>query len=326
MGYHSAGRLKEALTLFEKTLRLRTTKLGREHPDTLTSIGNLAAAYESVERLQEALPFYEETVRLQTAILGPEHPSTLTSMGNLAMGYQAAGRLAEALPLCQATIRLKTAKLGPEHPSTLTSMNNLAATYEAAGRLQEALPQYEETLRLRTAKLGLDHPRTVSTMAGLGATLLQLKAFAKANEVNTEWIGIIERSETPNRSQLARARTSLGESLVGLGRCSEASTHVALALNIAEIEDLEKLRASSIQGAIYAAQENWEKAEPPLIESANALSAQIAKMKILNRWYVPRLRTSHCHVRVLGQAGRCHPMASQARRGECRDRSIAKRK
>ena len=287
-GYKAAGRLKEALTLFEKTLRLQTAKLGPEHPATLTSMNNLASAYVAVGRLQDALPLYEETVRLQTAKLGREHPNTLTSMSNLAMAYKEFGRLADALPLCQETLRLRTAKLGLEHPDTLISMTNLAATYEVAGRLEEAVPLYEETLRLCTAKLGPKDPRTVSTMVGLAATLLQSKAFEKANEVITEWVSIIERSPTPNRGQLARAKTSLAESFVGLARYAEATPQVVSALSMAEIEDLEKLRANSIQGAIFAAQENWQKTEPLLIDTAEALTAKIAEMKILNRWYAPR--------------------------------------
>ena len=44
MGYQAAGKLDKALPLFEETLALMKSKLGPDHPDTLTSMNNLAGA------------------------------------------------------------------------------------------------------------------------------------------------------------------------------------------------------------------------------------------------------------------------------------------
>ncbi|RRR33306.1 tetratricopeptide repeat protein, partial [Schaalia georgiae] len=49
--YRDAGRLDEAIPLFEKVLADSARLLGDNHPDTLTSRGNLAYAYESAGRL-----------------------------------------------------------------------------------------------------------------------------------------------------------------------------------------------------------------------------------------------------------------------------------
>ena len=43
--YQSAGRLGEAIPLYEQVLADRTRVLGPDHPDTLTSRNNLAYAY-----------------------------------------------------------------------------------------------------------------------------------------------------------------------------------------------------------------------------------------------------------------------------------------
>ncbi len=83
----------------EAALRLKKAKLGDEHPDTLTSMNNLAVSYHSAGRLDEAIPLLEETLRLRKAKLGDDHPDTLASMYNLAAGYRSAGRLDEAIPL-----------------------------------------------------------------------------------------------------------------------------------------------------------------------------------------------------------------------------------
>ena len=81
--YQTAGRLHEALPLFERTLADRERLLGPEHPDTLTSRNNLAGAYQDAGRLAEALALSERTLADRERILGPDHPDTLTSRGNL---------------------------------------------------------------------------------------------------------------------------------------------------------------------------------------------------------------------------------------------------
>ena len=59
-------------------------QLGPDHPDTLTSMNNLAVSYAALGRYPDALKLHEETLALRQAKLGPDHPDTLTSMNNLA--------------------------------------------------------------------------------------------------------------------------------------------------------------------------------------------------------------------------------------------------
>ena len=90
--YESAGRLDEAITLYEQVLADRVRLLGPDHPQTLTSRNNLAYAYRSAGRLDQAIPLYEEVLADRVRLLGDDHPQTLTSRNNLAGAYKAAGR------------------------------------------------------------------------------------------------------------------------------------------------------------------------------------------------------------------------------------------
>ena len=63
MAYLAAGRIAEAITLHEATLKLREAKLGPDHPDTLTSRNNLAAAYLAAGRTAEAITLFEATLK-----------------------------------------------------------------------------------------------------------------------------------------------------------------------------------------------------------------------------------------------------------------------
>jgi hypothetical protein len=65
--------------------------LGGDHPDTLASRNNLAAAYVSAGRLGEAVPLFERTLADHERVLGGDHPDTLASRNNLAAAYRWAG-------------------------------------------------------------------------------------------------------------------------------------------------------------------------------------------------------------------------------------------
>ena len=56
------GEAPVAIEVFEKALATCKAKLGPDHPDTLTSMNNLAAAYQAAGKMDKALPLFEETL------------------------------------------------------------------------------------------------------------------------------------------------------------------------------------------------------------------------------------------------------------------------
>ena len=155
--YLAAGRIAEAIPLFEQTLAVRQAMLGPDDPETLTSQNNLASAYQDAGRTAEAIRLYEMNLEVRERLLGPEHPSTLTSQNNLASAYQDAGRAAEAIPLLERTLADRERVLGPDHPDVQTSRKNLAKAYQDAGRAAEATPLLERTMADRKRVLRPDH-------------------------------------------------------------------------------------------------------------------------------------------------------------------------
>ena len=68
----------------------RKIVLGDTHPDTLTSLNNLAILYYKAGlngaqgRYEKAEPLYLECLDKRKAVLGETHPDTLTTQKNLA--------------------------------------------------------------------------------------------------------------------------------------------------------------------------------------------------------------------------------------------------
>ncbi|RKZ52270.1 MAG: hypothetical protein DRR00_08805, partial [Candidatus Parabeggiatoa sp. nov. 3] len=84
---YQKGEAQKAVLYAEKAFNIRKEILGEKHPNTLSSLNNLAFIYQAVGRLNEALPLYEKGYRLSLQVLGEKHPDTLTSLNNLAGIY-----------------------------------------------------------------------------------------------------------------------------------------------------------------------------------------------------------------------------------------------
>ena len=64
-----------------QVIETRKKVLGAEHPDTLTSMANLASTYRNQGRWKEAEELEVQVMEVSKKILGEEHPDTLTSYG-----------------------------------------------------------------------------------------------------------------------------------------------------------------------------------------------------------------------------------------------------
>ena len=152
--------LSRAIEIGTSVLAACAAFLGADHPDTLTSRGNLAKAYELSGDLNRGIRLYEEALVARERVLGADHPDTLASCNNLASAYRSAGNLDRAIPLLEEALVARERVLGADHPDTLASRNNLASAYRSAGDLDRAIPMLEETLIACERALGTDHPST----------------------------------------------------------------------------------------------------------------------------------------------------------------------
>src|SRR5438034_11109425 len=80
------GRWKEAEELKAKEIEICSKVLGAEHPDTLTSMNNLAFTWKGRDRDKEAIALMKECVRLTERVLGSDHP--LTSSSRVALNWR----------------------------------------------------------------------------------------------------------------------------------------------------------------------------------------------------------------------------------------------
>jgi hypothetical protein len=118
--FHHVGSWDEAEKLQVDVMNARKTKLGSDHPDTLTSMANLASTYRNQGRWDEAEKLQVDVMNARKTKLGSDHPHTLTSMANLASTYWNQGRWDEAEKLQVDVMNARKTKLGSDHPDTLS--------------------------------------------------------------------------------------------------------------------------------------------------------------------------------------------------------------
>ena len=182
LGYH-LGDIRRAKQHNEAALDLRQRILGEEHPDTLTSMNNLASTLRQKGDLQGARELQEKELEICRRILGEEHPDTLISMGNLASTLVMQGDLQGARELEEKVLQSRQRILGEEHPHTLTSMGNIAQTLRQQGDLQGARELEEKVLQSRQRIQGEEHPDTLTSMNNLAQTLSQQGDLQGAREL-----------------------------------------------------------------------------------------------------------------------------------------------
>ncbi len=207
--YIQLGEYEVAERLLQHALERRQDVLGSEHPNTLSTINGLAAAFSFERRYDEAEAMRRELVATYQRTLGPEHPATLTSMSNLASTINMQGRHAEAEAMHCETLAIKQAVLTPEHSSTLRSMSGLASAINRQGRNAEAEELFREVVEIQRRVLGLEHPSTLTSMINLANAINQQGRQTEAEELYREVLELRERVLGPQHPFTLAARRNL---------------------------------------------------------------------------------------------------------------------
>ena len=109
------------------------SKLGPDHPDTLTTRHNIAYWTGEVGDAREALRLFTELLPDRERVLGRDHPDTLTTRNNIASWTGEVGDAREALRLFTELLPDQERVLGRDHPDTLTTRNNIAGLDRRGG-------------------------------------------------------------------------------------------------------------------------------------------------------------------------------------------------
>ena len=82
--------------MYQRALEIREQMLGAQHPDTATSLNNLANLYRKQEKYELAEPLYQRAISIFERTFGDEHPNTRAGRRNYVILLRAMGHEEEA--------------------------------------------------------------------------------------------------------------------------------------------------------------------------------------------------------------------------------------
>jgi tetratricopeptide (TPR) repeat protein len=211
-----------ARPLFERALAIREKALGPEHPDTATSLNNLALLLVTTSRLGEAEPLYRRALAIDEKSYGPDHPSVATDLNNLADLLHDTNRLSDAEPLFRRALAIDEKSLGPDHPNVAIRLNNLARLLRATNRLSEAEPLFRRALAIDEKSLGPDHPNVAIRLNNLAGLLRATNRLSEAEPLYRRALAIREKTLGPQHPDTAGILNNLAGLLRATNRLSEA--------------------------------------------------------------------------------------------------------
>ena len=140
------NRLTEAEPLILFEVQIRSRKHSPLHPETLTSLHDLASVYTKLGRYEEAEQKFREVLEGRRRVLPTGHPDTLSTMANMAVLFSRQKNYDQAEPFAREALVLRKQVLPALHPNTLIAAGNLANILRKKGLLSESERYYEEAL------------------------------------------------------------------------------------------------------------------------------------------------------------------------------------
>ena len=132
---HQAYWLLAGIAIFRRLTEKSTALFGPDHPDTLSSLMNLASCLDDQGNYEEAEAFSRQALEGRQQVLGPDHPDTFDSLNNLANCLHDQGNYEAAEAFYRQVLEGREQVLGPSHPNTFDSLYNLALFSHMSARI-----------------------------------------------------------------------------------------------------------------------------------------------------------------------------------------------
>ena len=223
-----------ARPLLEQALAIHEQTLGPMHPNTASSLNNLAELLKTQGDYAAAQPLYERALAIKEQALGPTHPDTARSLNNLAVLLDTMGDYIAARPLYERALAIKEQALASTHPDTALSLNNLAGLLSAMGDYASARPLLERALDIHEQALGPMHPHTASSLNNLAELFYRLNDYASARPLCERALAITEQALGLTHPHTASSLNSLALLLKTQGNYTAARPLFERALAINE--------------------------------------------------------------------------------------------
>jgi non-specific serine/threonine protein kinase/serine/threonine-protein kinase len=220
--YGNLGLYAPSETLLEKSLEIRRSVLGPDHPDTVASMLSLANHSAQVGRYAESERRAADALAASRRVLGPEHRTTLQCMTALAIATWRQRRFEEAEKVYLEQLAIERRTLGPDDPLTIGTEANLANVYDAQKRFAESEPLWNAVLERSRRVQGEESLATLSILGNLAVLYEQTGRLEAAEETLEKVLAIETRVLGPEHQSTLVTMMNLANVHISARRLPEA--------------------------------------------------------------------------------------------------------
>jgi serine/threonine protein kinase/tetratricopeptide (TPR) repeat protein len=209
--FSNLGRYDRAAPLLEAAAEARTGLLGRDDPETITTLAALAQLAWRDSRYDEAIGRARELLDLRRQVFGDPSSEVAVTLDFLGRVLTDAGRFEEAETVILEALAMSRAVHGEESINVAACYQN-QAILEQVWRQNYALAEElsRKELRIRRAVDGRDSMDTASTLDNLGVVVMLQGRLDEAAPLIEESAALIRKLGGDRHPELARALENLG--------------------------------------------------------------------------------------------------------------------
>jgi tetratricopeptide (TPR) repeat protein len=223
----------EAITFYEKSIKIYKKTLPSNHPDLAASYNNIGLVYDSRGEYSKALSYYEKDLEISQQSLPPNHPDLAKSYNNIGLVYYNMGEYSKALSYYEKTHEIDKKTLPPTHPDLSKSYIAHGNVYYNMGEYSKALSYYEKALDIQQQSLPPNHPDLAMSYNNIGNVYYSMGDYSKALSSHEKALEIRQQSLPPNHPVLALSYNNIGLVYENMGEYSKARSFYERAVDIA---------------------------------------------------------------------------------------------
>ncbi len=216
------GEYKEAITYFEKSLKIQQKILHPNHPELTKSYNNIGLVYENIGEHSKALSYYETALEIQQQSLPLNQPDLAIFYNNIGLAYDSMGEYPKALSYYEKALEIRQQSLPWNHPDLAASHNNIGSLHGQMGKHATALLSLEKALEIQQQFLPPNHPNLAKCYSNIGSLHAQMEQHAKALSYFEKAGEVFEKTLPWNHPHLAMSYSNIGSVYFTMGNYSKA--------------------------------------------------------------------------------------------------------
>jgi tetratricopeptide (TPR) repeat protein len=171
------------LAALKKELSETEAKKGKDHPDLIPLLTDIAKAYRDQGGYIPAQPFARRALEIATKVRGKDAIETAGALDFLGTLYRLQGDNKSALENYERAEPIVKKKLGPDHPAYAMMLNNLATVYIAIGKNAEAASALEKAMAVVSEAFGPASAEVTAIQITLAELCLRTGKYAIADQL-----------------------------------------------------------------------------------------------------------------------------------------------